>query len=83
MYGVQRHSNAHAECDPLMQPGGAGKLIYQNEFRGEHMIREEKVCLNYLRREYDGDAGVVLDLSGLFAVDKIPLLKRTAINDTI
>ena len=36
-----------------MQPTDAVKLIYQNEFGGGHMIRDEQACLNYLRREYD------------------------------
>ena len=43
---------AHAERYPLMQPTDAVKLIYQNEFGGGHLIRDEQACLNYLRREY-------------------------------
>ena len=35
-----------------MQPTDAVKLIYQNEFGGGHLIRDEEACLNYLRREY-------------------------------
>ena len=35
-----------------MQPRDAVKLIYQNEFGGGHLIRDEQACLNYLRREY-------------------------------
>jgi hypothetical protein len=35
-----------------MQPTDAVKLIYQNEFGGGHLIRDEQACLNYLRREY-------------------------------
>ena len=42
----------HAERYPLMQPKDAVKLIYQNEFGGGHMIRDEEACLNHLRREY-------------------------------
>ena len=42
----------HAKRYPLMQPCDAVKLIYQNEFGGGHMIRDEQACLNYLRREY-------------------------------
>ena len=38
---------------PKMQPTDAVKLIYQNEFGGGHLIKDEAVCLNYLRREYD------------------------------
>ena len=43
---------AHAKRYPLMQPTNAVKLIYQNEFGGGHLIRDEEACLNYLRREY-------------------------------
>ena len=43
---------AHARRYPLMQPTDAVKLIYQNEFGGGHLIRDEEACLNYLRREY-------------------------------
>jgi len=42
----------HAKRYPLMQPTDAVKLIYQNEFGGGHLIRDEQVCLDYLRREY-------------------------------
>jgi hypothetical protein len=45
---------AHAKRYPLMQPRDAVKLIYQNEFGGGHLIRDEETCLNYLRREYAG-----------------------------
>ena len=43
---------AHAKRYPLMQPRDAVKLLYQNEFGGGHLIRDEEACLNYLRREY-------------------------------
>lgn len=43
----------HARRYPLMQPTDAVKLIYQNEFGGGHLIRDEQACLNYLRREYE------------------------------
>ena len=42
----------HAKRYPLMQPTDAVKLIYQNEFGGGHLIRDEQACLNYLCREY-------------------------------
>lgn len=42
----------HGRRYPLMEPGDAVKLIYQNEFGGGHMIRDEASCLDYLRREY-------------------------------
>ena len=44
---------AHAKRYPLMQPSDAVKLIYQNEFGGGHLIRDEQACLAFLRREYD------------------------------
>ena len=44
---------AHAKRYPQMQPTDAVKLIYQNEFGGGHLIRDEAACLNYLRREYE------------------------------
>ena len=37
---------------PEMQPEDAVKLIYQNEFGGGHLIRNEAACLQYLREEY-------------------------------
>lgn len=42
----------HAARYPLLQPQDAVKLIYQNEFGGGHLIRDEQACLDYLRREY-------------------------------
>lgn len=42
----------HAQRYPKMQPTDAVKLIYQNEFGGGHLIRDEAACLEYLRREY-------------------------------
>lgn len=53
----------HAIRYPLMQPTDAVKLIYQNEFGGGHLIRDEEACMNYLRREYDSvekDASIPL-----------------------
>ena len=44
---------AHARKYPLMEPTDAVKLIYQNEFGGGHLIRDEAACLSYLRREYE------------------------------
>ena len=46
----------HAKRYPLMQPRDAVKLIYQNEFGGGHLIRDEQSVLNYLRREYESVA---------------------------
>ena len=43
---------AHALRYPLMQPTDAVKLIYQNEFGGGHMIKDEAACLRYLHAEY-------------------------------
>jgi hypothetical protein len=47
---------AHAQRYPLMQPCDGVKLIFQNEFGGGHLIRDEQACLDYLRREYDSIA---------------------------
>ena len=44
---------AHARRYPLMEPRDAVKLIYQNEFGGGHLIRDESACLDFLRREYE------------------------------
>ena len=52
MEELERILREHAKRYPLMQPCDAGKLIYQNEFCGGHLIRDEQACLNYLRREY-------------------------------
>ena len=42
----------HARRYPMMEPTDAVKLIYQNEFGGGHLIRDEAACIAYLRREY-------------------------------
>lgn len=42
----------HAARYPKMQPTDIVKLIYQNEFGGGHLIRDEESCLQYLRKEY-------------------------------
>lgn len=44
---------AHGEKYPMMQPTDAVKLIYQNEFGGGHLIRDEIACMNYLFREFN------------------------------
>ena len=44
---------SHAHRYPLMEPTDAVKLIYQNEFGGGHLIRDEAACISYLRREYE------------------------------
>ena len=43
---------AHAARYPKMQPTDAAKLLYQNEFGGGHLIRNEAQCLAFLRQEY-------------------------------
>lgn len=43
---------AHARKYPLMEPTDAVKLLYQSEFGGGHLIRNEAACLDFLRREY-------------------------------
>ena len=42
----------HAIRYPQMQPTDAVKLLYQNEFGGGHLIRDEARCLAYLLDEY-------------------------------
>ena len=42
---------SHAARYPEMEPTDAVKLIFQNEFGGGHMIRDEDSCMAYLRRE--------------------------------
>ncbi len=44
---------AHAKKYPMMEATDAVKLIYQNEFGGGHLIRDEQACMNYLFREYE------------------------------
>ena len=53
MEELKRILREHAKRYPLMQPTDAVKLIYQNEFGGGHLIRDEQAVLNYLRREYE------------------------------
>lgn len=52
MFEVEEILKTHARRYPLMQPTDAVKLIFQNEFGGGHLIRDEQACLQYLRREY-------------------------------
>ena len=52
LFELEAILKSHAKRYPLMQPCDAVKLIYQNEFGGGHLIRDEEACLNYLRREY-------------------------------
>lgn len=55
----------HAARYPLMEPRDAVKLIYQNEFGGGHLIRDERKCLEFLRAEYESisqdPAGALLE----------------------
>ena len=53
MFELEQILTAHAAKYPLMQPTDAVKLIYQNEFGGGHLIRNEQLCLERLRQEYD------------------------------
>ena len=43
---------AHARRYPQMEPTDAVKLLYQSEFGGGHLIRDEQACLNRLLEEY-------------------------------
>ena len=53
MKQLQQILTDHALRYPKMEPTDAVKLIYQNEFGGGHLIRDEDVCLAYLQREYE------------------------------
>lgn len=52
MKELEKILKEHARRYPRMEPTDAVKLIYQNEFGGGHLIRDEEACLVYLRREY-------------------------------
>lgn len=54
MEELEQILRAHALRYPEMEPTDAVKLIYQNEFGGGHLIRDEEAALEYLRREYAG-----------------------------
>ena len=41
----------HAKKYPLMQPRDVIKLVYQNEFGGGHLIRDERECFLRIRDE--------------------------------
>lgn len=49
---LRKHAARYAQ----MQPTDAVKLIFQNEFGGGHMIRDEKKCLAYLQKEFEATA---------------------------
>ncbi len=42
----------HALRYRQMQSTDAVKLIYQNEFGGSHLIRDEEACMRYLKQEH-------------------------------
>lgn len=42
----------HGRKYPMMEPRDAVKLLYQSNFGGGHLIRDEAVCLDFLHREY-------------------------------
>lgn len=52
MFSLAQVLTDHARKYPKMQCRDAVKLLYQNEFGGGHLIRDEEACLNYLHREY-------------------------------
>ena len=43
---------SHSKKYPKMRPCDGVKLIFQNEFGGGHLIKDEDACLAYLEREY-------------------------------
>lgn len=52
MEELEQILRVHGARYPKMQPTDAVKLLYQNEFGGGHLIKDEEACRNYLRREY-------------------------------
>lgn len=52
MNELEKILRQHTARYPLMEPTDAVKLIYQNEFAGGHLIRDEDGCRAYLRREF-------------------------------
>ena len=46
----------HATRYPRMEPVDAVKLIYQNEFGGGHLVRDESAFWRYLQAEYESVA---------------------------
>ena len=57
----------HARRYPLMEPCDAVKLVFQNEFGGEHLIGEPNATLAWLRAEWsatahDPDAPTIEDI---------------------
>lgn len=42
----------HARRYPRMEPRDAVKLLYQSQFGGGHLIRNEAACMEFLHREY-------------------------------
>ena len=68
MKELERVLILHAARYPQMEPTDAVKLIYQNEFGGGHLLRDEEAALKYLRREYEAvekrDAGTMAEEIG-------------------
>lgn len=64
----------HAARYPKMEPTDAVKLLYQSEFGGGHLIKNEEACLKYLHTEYEStpqrmDAPLLEDIgNGIFRV---------------
>ncbi len=56
MKELEQILRSHAVRYPRMQPEDAVKLIYQNEFGGGHLIRDEAAFRRYLAREYAATA---------------------------
>ena len=58
----------HAARYPKMEPTDAVKLLYQNEFGGSHLLRDEEAARAFLRREYEAvkknDAGLLAEEIG-------------------
>ena len=52
MHELETILHRHVALHPTMAPCDAVKLVYQNEFGGGHLIRDEEKCLARLKTEY-------------------------------
>lgn len=58
MNELERYLRIHAKRYPLMEPQDAVKLIYQNEFGGGHLIKNEAESLRRIRHELEQAAAL-------------------------
>lgn len=76
----------HAKKYPLMSVTDAVKLIFQNEFGGEHLISSKAKCLEYLTAEYNSvtqtDCEFYEDIGGGIIRVFLPALRANSITPT-